>query len=97
MSLRGEQVMTEFEINKKVADKLGFQSEIRENGTWVFDNIWIPFDPCNYVSQAWEIMMKYGITIVFQRGKYQFATFDGEIESNHKKPLVAAMLVFLEI
>lgn len=41
--------MTEFEINKAVADKLGFQSEIRENGTWVFNKIWFPFDPCNHV------------------------------------------------
>lgn len=97
MLLRGEQIMTEFEINKKVAEKLGFQSEIRESGTWVFNKIWIPFDPCNNIEQAWVIMLKYGITIVFQNGKYQFATFDGEMESTHKKPLVAAMLVFLEI
>lgn len=76
--------MTEFEINKAVSEKLGY----------IYTK---SFDPCNNVEQAWEIMMKYGITIVFQNGKYQFATFDGEIESNHKKPLVAAMLVFLGI
>lgn len=94
MLLRGEQIMTEFEINKKVAEKAGLNFK---DGVIVKDGEWFYFDPCNNVEQAWEIMLKYGITIVFQNGEYQFATFDGEIESNHKKPLVAAMLVFLEI
>lgn len=86
--------MTEFEINKKVALKLGYNYTYYDNRVFVNDVI---FDPCNFITQAWEIMLKYGITIVFQNGKYQFATFDGEIESNHEKPLIAAMLVFLEI
>lgn len=98
--------MTEFEINKKVADKLGFQSEIRENGTWVFDNIWIPFDPCNNISQAWKIMLKYNICVTRgDNGLYDAFSdlycecstlFDYDEYVSHKKPFVAAMLVFLE-
>lgn len=93
--------MTEFEINFKVAKKLGLEFLVLADDDC--DKIIYgqtndtEFDPCNNIEQAWEIMLKYGITIVFQSGKYQFATYDGEMESTHKKPLVAAMLVFLEI
>lgn len=97
--------MTEFEINKKVAEKLGFQAEIRENGTWIFNPIWFYFDPCNDVSQAWEIMLKYNICVT--KGFEYFEAFqnlriddnwksDACIVKMHKKPLVAAMLCFLE-
>lgn len=96
MLLRGEQIMTEFEINKHVADKLGFQSEIRENGTWV------EWDPCNNLEQAWKIILKYNICVT--RGDNGFydlycecsTLFDYDEYVSHKKPLVAAMLVFLE-
>lgn len=99
--------MTEFEINKKVAEKLGFQSEIRESGTWIFNKIWIPFDPCNNVEQAWEIMMKYNICVTrgdndlydaFSGLYCEYSTiFDYDEYVSHEKPLVAAMLVLLEI
>lgn len=85
--------MTEFEINKAVAHKIGVEDDY---GTFTPLKKY-SFDPCNNVEQAWEIMMSYGITIVFQGGKYQFATIDGEIEVKHEKPLVAAMLCFLEL
>lgn len=85
--------MTEFEINKAVAYKLGVDDEYGS-----FEPLArYSFDPCNNPAQGWEIILRYGITIVFQKGKYGFATYDGEIESDHTKPLVAAMLVFLEI
>lgn len=102
--------MTEFEINKAVAEKMGFQSEIREDGTWVFNKIWIPFDPCNEPLQAWEIMMKYDISvskygsnfIAFNNIMSRYDRWDNEnlcCENSieNEKPLVAAMLVFLEI
>lgn len=57
--------LSDFEINKKVANKLGFQSEIRENGTWIFNKIWIPFDPCNEPGQAMLIIIENKITMAF--------------------------------
>lgn len=96
--------MTEFEINKAVAEKAGIKyttggDKVYEMFFFSPDSQPIPyeFDPCNKVEQAWKIMLSYGITIVFQKGKYQFATIDGEIEIKHEKPLVSAMLCFLEI
>lgn len=99
--------MTEFEINKKVAEKLGFRAEIRESGTWIFNKIWIPFDPCNEPGQAWEIMTIHNICVTKSKGKYisfynlEFENSDDgyvpDIETQNAKPLVAAMLVFLEI
>lgn len=57
--------LSDFEINKKVADELGFQSEIRENGTWIFNKIWIPFDPCNEPGQAMPIIIENKICTAF--------------------------------
>lgn len=114
--------MTEFEINKAVADRLGVTKYMFvANDTGVL--IWnVPsnaiyngfvsskgnlFDPCNNVEQAWEIMLKYNICVTREpRGNY--AAFDGLVVSGldnadwiydtwHSKPLVAAMLCFLEM
>lgn len=96
--------MTEFEINKKVALKLGYNYTCNDSQVFVNDVI---FDPCNFITQAWGIMLKYNISIQFEAcinpaaflnmrhvGHNEF-TFDKC--GTHKKPLVAAMLVFLEI
>lgn len=63
--------MTEFEINKAVADKLNIKYV--ENGNKVCEIVFFSddcispysceFDPCNNPSQAWEIMMKYNICV----------------------------------
>ncbi|QYC51815.1 DUF2591 domain protein [Proteus phage vB_PmiS_PM-CJR] len=85
--------MTEFEINKKVAQKLGY---IHTKS----------FDPCNNIEQAWYIMMKHNICVT--RGDeedynaFLLLTLDGyewftEKMVSHKKPFVAAMLLFLEV
>lgn len=99
--------MTEFEINKSVAEKLGFQSEIRENGAWIFNKIWIPFDPCNEPLQAWDIMMKHNICVtqgddelydaVHNLEFYCQGEWHVDLCVTDKKPLVAAMLCFLEM
>lgn len=97
--------MTEFEINKAVAEKLGldflpFGNEIHYRGI---------FDPCNNVSQAWEIMMKYDISVSKHGSNFiafnimsRYDRWDNEnlcCENSieNEKPFVAAMLVFLEI
>lgn len=99
--------MTEFEINKKVVLKLGYNYTYNDSQVFVSDVI---FDPCNFITQAWEIMMKYDISV----SKYgsNFIAFNNimsrydrwynenlccENSIENEKPLVAAMLVFLEI
>lgn len=94
--------MTEFEINKKVAEKLGFQSEIRENGAWLFNKIWIPFDPCNEPGQAMPIIIENLISLTADMsdggGSAWWCASDisNGITSRYKSsPLRAAMEVFL--
>lgn len=114
--------MTEFEINKKVAEKLGVTQYLfiaEDVGKLIWNvpsnkicNGFVSskgnlFDPCNNAEQAWEIMMKYNICVTKSKGKYvsfynlEFENSDDgyvpDIETQNAKPLVAAMLVFLEI
>lgn len=100
--------MTEFEINKKVAEKLGIVYEC-DMGTVIIcrDSGYHSFDPCNNVEQAWEIMLKYNICVTREPdGDYtafknlvvcDYECTDWHYDNYHKKPLVAAMLVFLEL
>lgn len=95
--------MTEFEINKAVAHKIGVEDDY---GTFTPLKKY-SFDPCNNVEQAWEIMMKYNICVT--RGDNDLydafsdlycecsTLFDYDEYVSHSKPLVAAMLCFLEI
>lgn len=90
--------MTEFEINKKVAEKLGVTDDYISFKP--LDRY--AFDPCNNVEQAWEIICKYKIDISF--GDDVHPSLEGcamAIKRNKSvtrdKPLVAAMLLFLEI
>lgn len=100
--------MTEFEINKKVAEKLGIACEC-DMGTVIIyrDSEFHAFDPCNNIEQAWEIMMKYNICVTREPdGDYTafknlivggYENVDWSCDSNHSKPLVSVMLCFLEI
>lgn len=90
--------MTEFEINKKVAQKLGY----------IYTK---SFDPCNNAEQAWEIMLVNDISITKYGGDFialtclssRYGHFDTELlccDNNikvNKKPFVSAMLLFLEV
>lgn len=84
--------MTEFEINKAVAEKLGYINTKS-------------FDPCNSIEQAWEIMMEHNICVTKDGRKFRAIRnmkWDGvetwcSGSAYHKKPLVAAMLCFLEL
>lgn len=101
--------MTEFEINKAVAEHLKLNTIAYERTEIVlFDDMdAMPFDPCNNVEQAWEIMLKYNICVTKEpRGNY--VAFEGLVitgvdeadwiyDTWHSKPLVAAMLCFLEL
>lgn len=95
--------MTEFEINKAVAEKLGVEDDY---GTFTPLKKY-SFDPCNNIEQAWEIMMKHNICVTKgDDGNYDafqglycagHTTFYYENCLTHKKPLVAVCLCFLEI
>lgn len=98
--------MTEFEINKKVAQKLGLEFKCSKSLGYI-TVCGTPFDPCNNVEQAWEIMMKYNICVtrgddglydafysLYCEGETSFYYCDYK---SHKKPLVSAMLCYLEI
>lgn len=95
--------MTEFEINKAVAEKLG----VVDDYISFKPLLKYSFDPCNNVNQAWEIMLEYDICVTREPdGDYTafkdlvvcgYECTDWHYDNYHKKPLVAAMLVFLEI
>lgn len=90
--------LSDFEINKRVAEKLGITCEY-DMGTVIIyrDSECHAFDPCNNVEQAWEIMMKYNIGVIknYYDDTWISVSSAGQIE--HKNPLVAAMLCFLEL
>ncbi|HFT7325556.1 phage protein NinX family protein [Proteus mirabilis] len=53
------------------------------------------FDPCKNPSDAMPIINEYGISLIYQDRKFQFATNDGNIECCIANPLKAAMIIFL--
>ncbi|SPY42725.1 phage protein NinX family protein [Proteus mirabilis] len=53
------------------------------------------FDPCNNPSDAMPIINEYGISLIYQDRKFQFATNDGNIEYCIANPLKAAMIILL--
>lgn len=55
------------------------------------------FDPCNNPSDAMPIINEYGISLIYQDRKFQFATNDGNIECYIANPLKAAMIIFLHM
>lgn len=84
--------LSDFEINKKVAEKLGLNFK---DGVVVKNGEWFYFDPCNNPSDAMPIINEYGISLIYQDRKFQFATNDGNIECCIANPLKAAMIIFL--
>lgn len=113
--------MTEYEINKAVAEKLEimqymFDGKDSESIIWDVpsNNLYNGFvssrgnlfDPCNDAKDAWKIMLANNISIVELIGSYEayhnlivnsFDDCEYDLVSMHKKPFVAAMLLFLEI
>ena len=53
------------------------------------------FDPCNNPTDAMPIINEYGISLIYQDRKFQFATNDGNIECSVSNPLKAAMIIFM--
>ena len=89
--------LSDFEINKKVAEKLGAEWFVT---TTVWDELVVMvgskcFKPCNNPSDAMPIINEYGISLIYQDRKFQFATNDGNIECSVSNPLKAAMIIFM--
>ncbi|WP_311748615.1 phage protein NinX family protein [Proteus columbae] len=89
--------LSDFEINKKVAEKLGAEWFVT---TTVWDELVVMvgskcFKPCNNPSDAMPIINEYGISLIYQDRRFQFATNDGNIECCIANPLKAAMIIFL--
>lgn len=89
--------LSDFEINKKVAEHLKLNTIAYERTEIVlFDDMdATPFDPCNNPADAMPIINEYGISLIYQDRKFQFATNDGNIECCIANPLKAAMIIFL--
>lgn len=89
--------LSDFEINKKVAENIKLNTIAYERTEIVlFDDMdATPFDPCNNPTDAMPIINEYGISLVYQDRKFQFATNDGNIECGDSNPLKAAMIIFL--
>ncbi|MBG6028891.1 DUF2591 family protein [Proteus mirabilis] len=89
--------LSDFEINKKVAENLKLNTIAYERTEIVlFDDMdATPFDPCNNPTDAMPIINEYGISLIYQDRKFQFATNDGNIECCIANPIKAAMIIFL--
>lgn len=89
--------LSDFEINKKVAENLKLNTIAYERTEIVlFDDMdATPFNPCNSPSDAMPIINEYGISLIYQDRQFQFATNDGNIECCIANPLKAAMIIFL--
>ncbi|MGG4738414.1 phage protein NinX family protein [Proteus mirabilis] len=91
--------MSDLEINKRVfvAAKIEHEdTDLHSNKVFYGDGAnWIEFNPCNNPSDAMPIINEYGISLIYQDRKFQFATNDGNIECCITNPLKAAMIIFL--
>lgn len=61
------------------------------------ERVYGKFDPCNNPADAMPIIIEHGISLIFQEGIFQFATYDGNFEVHGDNPYRAAMEVFLEM
>lgn len=102
--------LSDFEVNKKVAEALGLLPHLfiasdvgkliwnvpsNHNYGDIISKKGCELDFCCTVNNAWVIINAYGISLVYQDRKFQFATNDGNIECSISNPLKAAMIIFL--
>lgn len=100
--------LSDFEVNKKVAEKLGLAYEVTRYGVVTRmsnKEQWREFDPCNNPSDAMPIIIENGISIMFVTGCNAWVAgiadwVDGcewqvSPEIERMNPLRAAMELFL--
>lgn len=87
---------TDLQINELVATRLKKKCLLTEESVLAYmDSGYRTFDPCNNPTDAMPIVNEYGISLIYQDRKFQFATNDGNIECCIANPLKAAMIIFL--
>lgn len=87
--------MSDFEINKAVAEKLGMDvSGATEENNMMYD--YVP-DICNNIVDAWPIIFENRITVnpYDNPSEGWFATYDTSFFIDSENPLRAAMIVYL--
>ena len=105
--------MSDFEINKAVAETLGFKLSDGQHykpSVGYFrktteGSAFTTFNPCNNPADAWPIILENKISIeadskVIGEWSALGGNFNGlkyDVESSHENPLRAAMIVFLKI
>ena len=103
---------SDFEINKSVSDLLDFDGLIpffNDNQEVVYlcdkngvDSIYPvrDFNPCNNPADAWPIIIRNEISIVFMPDEWECHALinnDEAFNTTNKNPLRAAMIVYLEM
>ena len=99
--------MNELEINKAVAEKLGYQFQIgsqeddTETGVYLVHQgvVCLEFNPTRDAQDAWPIIEKYKIDLKHRDGAW-YACFSDEdhlVITDDESALKAAMLCFLEM
>lgn len=92
--------LSDFEINKKVAEKLGLAYEVTRYGVVTRmsnKEQWREFNPCNNPADAMPIIIENGISLISDWNEIGVwgATYQPWYTSENKNPLRAAMEVFL--
>ncbi|MEX0398429.1 DUF2591 family protein [Providencia rettgeri] len=85
--------LSDFEINKKVAEKLGLNFK---DGVIVKNGEWFYFDPCNNPADAMPIIIENGISMVRVNNTWSARQFNNHcIEINGDNYYRIAMEVYL--
>lgn len=91
--------LSDFEVNKKVAESLKLNTIAYEHTEIVlFDDMdATPFDPCNNPSDAMPIIIenKIGLSPMYHSNKWTADCLDYDFMSVNKNPYRGAMEVFL--
>lgn len=95
--------LSDFEINKKVAEKLGLAYEVTRYGVVTRmsnKEQWREFNPCNNPADAMPIIIENKISMYFVSDDIGWAARDsdtdyGELECIDKNYYRAAMILFL--
>ncbi|EPW3172623.1 phage protein NinX family protein [Providencia stuartii] len=92
--------LSELEINKRVAEKLGLAYEVTRYGVVTRmsnKEQWREFNPCNNPADAMPIIIenKIGLSPMYHSNKWTADCLDYDFISVNKNPLRAAMELFL--
>lgn len=84
--------LSDFEINKKVAEKLGLNFK---DGVIVKNGEWFYFDPCNNPADAMPIIIENKISIIHKKNDGTWYAYQPFKSVEHENFYRAAMELFL--